>query len=305
VTDATNQTQRTITHPPNGGHWRVGLIGYPLAHSISPAFQNAAFLALGLPVEYGRWETPPERLAALVAGLREPDALGANVTIPYKQAVLPLLDGVDSLAQAVGAVNTIVHQGNRLIGSNTDVDGFARALCEDAGENLEGRYVVVLGAGGAARAVATAAGRAGAAEISICARRLDAAIALVTDLAGGPMRFSATFHARALADAIDALAEADIVINATPLGTAHHPQADSLPVPVEALPPRALVCDLVYNPPVTPWLAAAAARDLRTLNGLSMLIYQGAAAFEQWTGQSAPIAVMRESAQQALEEMVA
>ena len=132
----------------------VGVIGHPLKRSLSPAFQQAAFDHLGLDVRYEAWPTPPERLAETVAGLRGPDRLGANVTIPHKEAVVPLLDDVDELSRRVGAVNTIVNRDGRLFGHNTDVAGFLRVLREDGGLDPAGARVLVAGAGGAARAVA-------------------------------------------------------------------------------------------------------------------------------------------------------
>src|SRR5215467_3699506 len=135
---------------------RVGLIGFPLGHSISPAFQQAAFDARGIDARYERWEVPAERLGEVVARLRRPDALGANVTIPHKQAIRAYLDEIDAEARAVGAVNTIVKAGDRLVGRNTDLRGFARAVRDDGLATLSGETVVVLGAGGAARAVVAA-----------------------------------------------------------------------------------------------------------------------------------------------------
>ncbi|HUX88735.1 MAG TPA: shikimate dehydrogenase, partial [Chloroflexota bacterium] len=161
---------------------QVGLIGFPVGHSISPAFQQAAFDALGLDVQYQLWETSADRIAEVVGRLRQPDFLGANVTIPHKQAVASLLDSVDPVARVVGAVNTIVRADDRLVGYNTDVEGFTRALEIDGGSSMSSRRFVVLGAGGAARAVVTAILLGEPASVVILARRTEQAIALLKDL---------------------------------------------------------------------------------------------------------------------------
>lgn len=270
----------------------VGLIGHPVGHSRSPAMQQAAFDALGIPARYVLWETPLETLAERIASLRAPDVLGANVTIPHKTAVVPLLDALaPSALQAGGAVNTIVRDADgRLIGHNTDVAGVLRVLdAHEAGD--AGQSALALGAGGAARAVWAAAHERGM-TLRVAARNpiaaWEALSALDLSLAGiVPL------------DAPDELAEAlrtsSILINATSVG-----MGDPLASPLAAellvyLPPTALVFDMVYAPPETALLLAARARGLRVATGLEMLLEQGAAAFELWTGLSAPVAVMREA----------
>jgi shikimate dehydrogenase len=282
----------------------VGLIGYPLRHSISPAFQQAAFDACGLAVRYTLWETRPDKTDGLGARLRQPDVLGANVTIPYKQLVLAFLDAVDPLAVAVGAVNTIAHRAGRLEGFNSDVYGFVEAVRRDAGASLTDRRVLVLGAGGAARSVAAAALGERAAEIVVSARRAEQAAALVghfqRSLLGDPRTLRAeTFGPGNIPDR-RATFGADVIVNATPIGTAHRPDDTLSLVDPVGLRPDQLVVDLVYNPPETPLLRAARDRGASTLNGLPMLVYQGAKAFEIWTGQSAPVALMRRVAGEAL-----
>lgn len=285
---------------------QIGLIGYPVKHSISPAFQQAAFDALGLDVRYELWETPAERLSSVIQGLRQEGRLGANVTIPYKQVVLGLLDRVDPLAATIGAVNTIVRRPDgSLEGYNTDVDGFVQAIEADGRMPLQGAQLVLLGAGGAARAVVAGALRAGADAVVICARRLPPATAIVDDLRrGGIANGRGRVRVVALSDGLsvaEALRESQILVNATPVGMDGHGPADTLPVPSDYLHEELLVCDLIYRPPATPLLRAAAAIGARTLNGLPMLVYQGAAAFERWTGRSAPIELMRRKAQEALD----
>ncbi len=262
---------------------RAGLIGDPVAHSRSPAMQNAAFAALGIAATYELWPTPLAELRARVASLRAGDVLGANVTVPHKQAVIPLLDDVSPLAARAGAVNTIVPRGTRLIGENTDIDGFARALREAAGARLP-RRAVVLGAGGAARAVLLALASEEVPHITVVNRTEATARSLAADLAPAPITAEPW---NGLAAALDG---AHCLVNATSLGW----HAGELPLDaalLDRLAPGALVADLTYRQ--TDLLHAAAARSLRCLDGLPMLLYQGASAFTHWTGQDAPIATMQ------------
>jgi shikimate dehydrogenase len=262
------------------------LIGWPVGHSLSPAMQNAAFAAAGLDWTYALWPTPPPELARAVKGLRREGIAGANVTVPHKTAVLRQLDDLSGTARSLGAVNTIVHADGRLIGHNTDVTGFWAALAE-AGGLAPGRRAVVLGAGGAARAVCWAL-LAHEVRVTVLARKVAAAEELCSMADYGYMdagRLDTTMLT-------GALQQAALLVNATPVGM--WPQADESPLPPGvALPPGLLVYDLVYRPRRTRLLAQAAAAGCRTLDGLGMLLHQGAAAFELWTGRRAPLAVMR------------
>lgn len=275
---------------------RVGLIGDPVAHSISPVFQQAAFDALAIAARYEAWRTPAAALAGRVAGLRAPDTLGANVTVPHKQAVLPLLDRLDPAAERAGAVNTIVNEGGRLVGYNTDITGFLEALRVDGGSDPRGARAVVLGAGGAARAVVIALLDAGAARVRVLNRSPARAAALVAELADGRGEAAALEPD----NAARLLAGADLVVNCTTVGMRHTAQEHELPVPAAAIPVGALVVDIVANPPVTALLAAAAERGCRTLGGLPMLVRQGAEAFTLWTGRPAPVSVMMDAAHRAM-----
>jgi shikimate dehydrogenase len=275
---------------------RVGLIGDPVAHSVSPVFQQAAFDALAIAARYEAWHTPAAALAERVAGLRAPDVLGANVTVPHKQAVVPLLDRLHPGAARAGAVNTIVNEDGRLIGYNTDIAGFLDALRLEGGVDPGGAWAVVVGAGGAARAVVIALVDAGVARVRVLNRTLARARALAVELADGRVEAAALEPGRAAT----LLAGADLVVNCTTVGMRHSAEEHALPVPVEALPARAMVVDLVANPLVTPFLAAAAARGCRTLGGLPMLVRQGAAAFTLWTGMPAPVSVMMAAAYRAM-----
>lgn len=278
----------------------VGLIGHPVAHSRSPAMQQAAFDALGIAARYELWDTAPEDLAARVAQLREPHILGANVTIPHKQNIVPLLDQLAPAAEQVaGAVNTVVREQRggraRLVGYNTDVAGL-EALFLEATTWPAGRRVLLLGAGGTAQAVAGLAVREGAAALMVAARRVEAAAALVRAVSarlGRPPATSETFAVDDDGALAAALARCDVLINATPVGME---DAAASPIPealLRRLPAGARVLDAVYTPPETALVRAARAAGLVAVNGLPMLLHQGAAAFELWTGHAAPLAVMR------------
>ena len=280
---------------------RLVLLGHPVAHSLSPAMQGAALRAAGLPWTYELRDVPPGSLAEALAALRaDPAWAGGNLTIPHKEAVLPLLDEVDPEARAIGAVNTLVRAGGRVKGYNTDGRGFLRDLAEhglDPGA-LRGRRALLLGAGGAARAVAFALAGAGM-ELVIVNRTPQRARRLAADLTErfGP----GAAAARDPGDPTlgDLVAGCLLVVNATSAGMPPQAGIDPLP-PGCRLQPGQICYDLVYRPAVTPFLARAAAAGARALGGLGMLLHQGAAAFELWTGRPAPLTVMRAALQEAL-----
>ncbi len=278
----------------------VGVIGHPLKRSLSPVFQQAALDHRGLDVRYEAWPTPEEKLGKTVAGLRAPDRLGANVTIPHKEAALHLLDESDDLCRRVGAVNTIVNREGRLYGHNTDVAGFLRALREDGGFDPAGVSVLVAGAGGAARAVAVALIDAGAASITFINRTYPRAAKLVEEI--GPQVGSAELNA--LPDVYASWRASAIscrlLINCTSVGMAGRKEEKGSPVPIELIPPDALGFDLIYSPAKTPLMAAAEKRGAGVLGGLPMLIYQGAESFRLWTGLEAPLDVMFRAARAGL-----
>ena len=385
----------------------VGIIGYPLGHSISPLFQQAAFDAIGLDVRYEIWETEPTQLPTVVQGIRQPSNLGANVTVPYKEAVLPFLDELDELAHDIGAVNTIVNQEGRLMGYNTDASGFLQALRREGGFDPAGRSVVVLGAGGVARAVSFVLVRAGAKSLVITDIIAERAHGLVSDLErslargrgpgsrscvdalemrgvaslerpGAPvpeiralsrrpearvymsepqaefgrelrkLRLDARYSQARLAELVntstsyvsqletgkrmptpriirrlspflgvtpnymlrkigmvemnlaDALSACDLMVNCTSVGMKYSVTEGQSPLAAELIPEQALIYDVVYNPVETPLLRAARKIGARTLSGLGMLIYQGAAAFELWTGRKAPLDIMFKEARKGL-----
>jgi shikimate dehydrogenase len=279
----------------------LGVITDPNRQSTSPVFQQAAIDALGLGMVYERWPTQPDGLATRVIGLRAPSVLGANVTIPHKEAVMPMLDELDPLARRVGAVNTIVNREGRLFGYNTDVEGFLRALRDDAGFNPRDCHVVIAGAGGAARAVVVALIEAGADSVAVLNRSAERAQRLVDDLS--PQ--AGVTWLEALPAATGSWAKmaprAQLLVNCTPVGMAGASQDES-PVPAGVIRPEMLVFDLIYRPLETQLLRDARASGARVLGGLPMLVYQGAASFKIWTGQEAPIDIMLAAASKALVE---
>jgi shikimate dehydrogenase len=276
----------------------VGLIGHKLSHSISPQFQQAAFDYLGLDIRYEVWETAKDDLPNAMEGLREAAKLGANITIPYKEAVLPLLDDIDNDARRIGAVNTIVNREGKLIGYNTDASGFMRALRDDGAFSPRNKHVVLLGAGGAARAVGFALVDAGVKSLVVLDRTQSRGEALAWDLKVSDAEVIALSWKDGRT--LTALAECDLLVNCTSVGMKDSSGEGKLPLGIGLIPKRALVYDVVYNPMETPLLAAAKRAGARTLGGLPMLVYQGAASFELWTGKSAPTDIMMRVAKRAL-----
>lgn len=270
-----------------------GVLGWPVAHSRSPAMHNAAFAAIGLDALYVPFAVPPERLPAAVAALRALGIAGANATLPHKAALLDLLDEIEPGARAIGAVNTIVRDGQRLLGTNTDAEGLARSL-QHAGVVLAGTHVLVLGTGGAARAAVVGLSGAGAERVVVAGRRPEQAEQLIAEL-----RLHCSPATLAACDLTalpgDVLARSHLLVQATSatLGESPGARAFADSIPIAGLPPEAVVCDLVYKPLRTALLQRAQQRGLRTVDGLGMLLHQGALAFERWTGHPAPLDAMR------------
>ena len=276
----------------------VGLLGWPVSHSVSPAMHNAAFAALGLNWRYVPLPVDPQRPDAVrraVGGLAALGMAGANVTVPHKQAVMPYVDRLLPAAQAIGAVNTlIVEPDGSLTGDNTDAAGFLADLREH-GVEAAGRRVLLLGAGGSARAAAYGLAAAGAARIDVLNRTPAAAQALAAAIQ--PLAPDCSLQAGALPQDVERLAPAaDLIVNCTSLGMTPH--SDTTPWPQDApLRPGQVVYDLVYNPPQTVLLRQAAESGAQAIGGLGMLVWQGALAFERWTGCQAPVEVMRRAAE--------
>lgn len=275
----------------------LGVIGYPLTRSLSPVFQQAALDHLRLDVEYQTWPTPEDALATRITTMRSPTVLGGNVTIPHKEAVLPLLDEVDPLAARIGAVNTIVNRDGRLYGYNTDAVGFLRALREDGGLEPGRRRVVIAGAGGAARAVVAGLIEAGAGSIAVINRTLSRANRLVADMGELPEAGELRALPEMFASWAEVMNSCDLLINCTSAGSTGS-EEESL-VPLDLIRPSMLVYDLTYHPAETRLMAAARQTGASVLGGLPMLVYQGAASFELWTNQEAPLDVMFEAARKA------
>jgi shikimate dehydrogenase len=276
-----------------------GVIGNPIEHTMSPIMHNAAFKKLGLDYIYIPFRVSNEELAEAVDGMRALNIRGFNVTIPHKVTVMPMLDGLDPLAEKVGAVNTVVNNDGNLRGYNTDATGFLQALLE-RGVEPRGKNTVVLGAGGASRAVSYVLAERGA-HLTILNRQLelDWAEALAERIAEDFKK-----EVRVLELGFENLAiameRADILINATSVGMS--PNSQETPVPARLLKPELVVFDIVYNPIRTRLLQEAEAAGAHTIEGVDMLAWQGALAFEKWTEQTAPLYLMRKEAIKVLEK---
>ena len=276
----------------------AGIFGYPISHSISPPMHQAAFDHAGIDASYEAWETHPDDLANGVRRLRDDSYLGANVTVPHKQAVIQHLDEVDEVATRIGAVNTIINTDGRLLGTNTDAEGFITSLKVFGEIEPAGLDVVLVGAGGAARAAAHALADAHIGSLTIANRTLDRAQSLVAEI----KYLGADARAIGLQDTEirSICARADLIVNSTSVGMLHGPAEDDSPVPDGAISEGCVVYDIVYNPPDTPLLMAAEKAGAHIVGGLPMLVYQGAAAWSRWTGKEAPVDVMFEAARRAL-----
>ncbi|GLX66848.1 shikimate dehydrogenase [Paenibacillus glycanilyticus] len=270
-----------------------GVIGDPIRHSKSPIMMNRAFRETGINGAYMAFHIAPDKLGDFAAAIRAMGIRGVNVTIPHKLDIMKYMDEIDAGAQAIGAVNTIVNDNGRLIGYNTDGIGYVRSLKEEAEPNLAGKRIVVIGAGGASRGIVYALAGEQPVSITIANRSVERAEELAA-------AFETVAEVRAVAgDGLKAACEeADIVINTTSVGM--HPHVDASPVDAAWLKPGAVASDLIYNPLRTKFLLDAQKQGCRVHGGLGMFIYQGAYAFEYWTGQSAPVAAMRETVLQSL-----
>ncbi len=267
---------------------QVVLIGHPVAHSLSGAMQQAAFESLGIDARYELWDRAPLDLPDAIAELRGDDYLGANVTIPHKERVVPLMDRRTEEALATGAVNTITKEGKRLVGHNTDVPGFRTALDRLVGRQKMPRQAVVLGAGGGARAVVYGLIAEGFQRVVIFNRHLHRAEGLVRHFS----KSAAHMELRAMPwheSVIEAeLSKTRVFVNATAIGL----HGDETPVPGELIPPGLLVLDLIYRK--TRLLRDAESAGCTVADGETMLLHQGAAAFTLWTGRPAPLELMQE-----------
>jgi shikimate dehydrogenase len=281
---------------PDGGRWPtaattvVGVMGDPITHSLSPLLHNTAFAVLGLDWVSVGFPVPTGAAAGALEGLRALRIAGLSVTMPHKGEVARLVDERTPVAEQLGAVNCVSWRGDRLVGDNTDGAGFLASLRRAAEFEPAGRRCLVVGAGGAARAVVLALAGAGAGEVVVVNRNVERARTAVA-LAGDRGRVGSP------ADA----GEADLVVDATPTGMEGSAAALEPPlVDAGILGPGQVVADLVYHPPITPWLAAAARRGATVVGGLGMLVHQAAGQLECWTGVPPPVGAMWEAAERAV-----
>jgi len=260
----------------------LALVGQPVGHSLSPAMHNAAFVADGLDFVYVCLDVDPDELPAAVRGLEALKARGFNVTMPHKRAMIPLVDELDEEAHVSGAVNTVVIEASGLRGFNTDGGGMVTA-CQEAGIELSGKSVLLLGAGGTAAAIAVAFGNAGVGELHIANRTVERAAQLKDELHGTGMKGLAVHP-------LDALPDAELVINATPLGMK---EKDPMPVPPDYVREGRAFCDAVYRPGTqTPLVRLAHERGVPVVAGDRMLLYQGVLAQKLWTGREPNVKAM-------------
>lgn len=264
----------------------LGLFGFPVEHTLSPAMHNAAFKTMGVDMRYLPFKVSPQDLLHAVRAVRALNLTGVNITVPHKEKVIPHLDEVDKEALFIGAVNTIVNKDGKLIGYNTDGRGFMKSLFE-TGINVRGKKILIIGAGGASRAISYyLSEKAGKLFLfDIDKKKADR---LINDLSSirknvfffnlHPSSFNPAFH------------ELDLIINATPLGLK---KGDPLPINLNNLHKKHIICDLIYKK--TPLLDKASQKGCKTMNGLGMLLWQGVFALELWTGKKPPVAVMQKA----------
>jgi len=264
-----------------------GIFGYPVEHTFSPAMHNAAFQRLHLDACYVPFAVSPQNLGEAVMALIPLGLCGVNVTVPHKEKIMTYLDGLSEEAQLIGAVNTIEIKEGNLIGHNTDGRGFLRSLRDNAGFDPSGKQILIIGSGGAARAVAFSLALAGTKKIVLTDLDQKKAVALVTDITEKTGRSVEYVEQESVSDFAT---DVHCVINATPLGLK---KTDPLPIARESIHGKHLICDLVYNPSETRLLHVAKANGAKILSGIGMLLYQGVIAFEIWTGMKAPIRIMK------------
>ena len=278
---------------------RLGVIGHPVAHSLSPEIQNAALAEVNLKMRYARFEIAPEELGEALMLLPRLDFVGANLTVPHKVAALGRVQEVDDAAREIGAVNTIKCVDGNLHGFNTDGKGFARAIREEFAVDLCDLRVLLIGAGGGARAIAFECAKENCERLVIANRDAEKAAALVSQLRpffAGPRVLGPV--ARLQSIPLDAaalrfqIANTDLVVNATPLGLNRN---DAIPLPIRHLAPHLMVYDTVYSSRPTAFVSGAIEAGARAANGLSMLLHQGALAFEIWFDRAAPVEAMRKA----------
>ena len=267
----------------------VGLLGDPLGHSFSPAMHNKAFKTLGLNYFYLPIEVTAEDLPTVAAGIARMNFAGYNITIPHKIRIMDCLDAIDPLAQAIGAVNTVVIESGRTTGYNTDGEGFVQSLEADAGIAVEERRHFIMGCGGAARAIAMTLAFKGAPKIYLCNRTEQKAHDLAAEI-NAKVSPCCEVVPRDPIRIAPIVQQVDVIINTTSIGM--HPEEEGIPIEEDLIPEGLIVNDIVYNPARTKLLRTAEAKGCQIVPGLGMLVYQGAEGFRKWTGVEPPVDVM-------------
>ena len=278
---------------------RLGVLGDPVAHSLSPQMQNAALKACKIDMQYARFQISPDELRSALDLIRELNFVGVNLTTPHKIAASKLMDEIDDNVRRIGAINTVKIDNAKLRGYNTDGKGFARAVRQEFAVDLRDLRVMILGAGGAARATALQCARENCERLVIANRTFAAAQKLAEELReyfAGPRVLGPVPRLQAIpweeAAIRFQIAHLDLIVNATPLGLN---RSDPSPIPARLLAPHLMVYDTVYREGRTPFVSAAIEVGARAANGLAMLLHQGALAFEIWFEREAPIEAMREA----------
>ena len=274
-----------------------GIIGYPLGHTLSPVFQNAALKHHGIDELFEAWPTHPDDLAAKVESFRADGFLASCVTLPHKQAVIPMIDELADTAIAVGAVNWIINNNGHLTGHNTDSPGFLRALTELGEFDPAGKSALVFGAGGAARAIVHALKTAGVASMTIANRTVARAEELAADFSDDTLSINSC--GLDADDLNDISLASDLLVNTSSMGMDGGPAPDATPVTADAISPNAVAYDAVYAPPMTPFLKEVEIAGAKSLRGFTMLLLQGAVGFELATGKPAPVDEMFEAVRRA------
>ena len=278
----------------------LGVIGHPVSHSLSPLMHNAALTKLGLDYVYLPFPIAPENLESAIAGFASIGVVGFSITIPHKQAILPLLSGISPVAQAIGAVNTVTRQGDKWVGTNTDVEGFIAPLQTTYHQDWSQKRAVILGNGGAARAVVAGCIQLGLAEIHVVGRNLQKLQAFHQSWQNSP--FADKFQVHEWTELPNLLHQANLLVNTTPMGMYPHIEESPLSSQeISYLPGDAIVYDLIYTPKPTKFLHLAEKQGAIIIDGLEMLVQQGAAALKIWLQQdTVPVNEMRQALQNHL-----
>ncbi|MBD2443626.1 shikimate dehydrogenase [Dolichospermum sp. FACHB-1091] len=278
----------------------LGVIGHPIEHSLSPLMHNAALTKLGLDYVYLPFPVAPENLATAIAGFASIGVVGFSITIPHKQAILPLLSEISPIAQAIGAVNTVVNKGNKWLGTNTDVEGFIAPLQTTYHQDWSQKKAVILGNGGAARAVVAGCIQLGLAEIHVVGRNLQKLQVFEQSWQNSP--FADKFQVHEWTELPNLLHQANLLVNTTPIGM--YPHVEQSPLSSQEmgyLPGDAIAYDLIYIPKPTKFLHLAQKQGIVTIDGLEMLVQQGAAALKIWLQEeTVPVTQMRQALQNHL-----